>query len=268
MRAAPGIRFLARGDWPATRLASAWIERGSQRLDATQQAAVEAAWLAAGARPGVYLFDGSLCRLESFHADADGLRLALSATTYKAFMGTNGAHPEWADTHGPHALANPLGTSVALRSSDGHLVFGRRSQAVALYPGCAHPFGGTMEIPAPGTAVDIIAEAARELAEEVGVAGDDLVDLRAIALMEDLRLRQPELVYAARCRRDLATLIARLDRQEHDACWTVPDDPDAIATALTGDGPITPVLRGTLLAWGALRFGDAWFARHHATAAG
>ncbi len=243
------VRLLARGDWPAGRLHATWTA-STHHLDAAQQAAVETAWAAAGARPGITLFDGPMCRLEAFHVAADGLHLQLSPTSYKAFIGTNGSHAGWADAHGAGILANPVGTSAAVVSSDGHLIFGRRAQRVALYPGCAHPFGGTLE-PRAGGAPDLLDEMRRELEEEIGLDRSVLHDLRAIGLAEDRSLRQPELIYRAQATLDRAAIISRLERTEHDACWTVPADARSIAAALASADPMTPVTRMTLEAFAA-----------------
>jgi hypothetical protein len=253
-------RLLVRGSWPAARLRSRFVA-SSHQLPPSCQEQVDDAWAQALAVPGVRLFNGALCRLEGYRADAQGLLLTLSRTTYKAYLGSNVHHPEWAERHGPGALANPVGTSVALRSSDGVLVFGLRSPSVALYPDHAHPFGGTMEVPEPGREVDLIGELERELAEEAGIARHELDDLRAIALAEDCTLRQPELIYAARTRLSAAAVSARLDPEEHTACWMLPDERSEIDGVLAGRVAVSPVLRATLLAWGAERFGPEWLVR-------
>lgn len=225
-------------------------------------AAITRVWSASQTRPGVDLFDGPLCRLEQLAVDTHGLHLHLSPTSYQVFIGTNGHHPHWADEHGRLVMADALGTSVALRSSDGMLVFGRRSQRVALYPGAAHSFGGTMEPPTTGSALDPLAEMRREMQEEIGIAADDLSDLRAIAVLEDRHLRQPELIYAAQTHLTAAALNQRLDLHEHTGCWLIADEASAIESALRGNDQLTPVLAGTLLAWGWRRFGDDWLDRH------
>lgn len=230
----------------------------SHLLTASQREAVTDAWALALAQPGVSLFNGAQCRLESWSAVDGALTLALSRSCYQDYLGTNAAHPQWADHHGPGVLANPLGTSVALESGDGRLVFGRRGTSVALYPGLAHPFGGTLEPPEPGSDVDLIAEMQREITEEIGLAASDLSDLRAIALTEDRRLRQPELVYAARCPLACVEIERRLDLHEHSACWTLPATATAVATTLSDGQPLTPVLRATLIGWGVWRFGRQW----------
>jgi 8-oxo-dGTP pyrophosphatase MutT (NUDIX family) len=228
------------------------------RLDDERHAAIARTWAAAQTQRGVDLFDGPLCRLEHLAVDGDGLHLRLSRTTYRIFIGTNAGHPQWADDPGRQVMADPLGTSVILRSSDGVLVFGRRSQRVALYPGFVHPFGGTLEPPETGIEVDLLEEMRRELHEEAGLTRADLSDLRVIALVEDHRLRQPELVYAAQTHLSAEAISSRLDLHEHSACWLLADEQASIDGVLTGNEALTPVLAGALLAWGWRRFGEAW----------
>ena len=68
-----------------------------------------------------------MCRLERWEASPDGsrLHLSMSTTSYKPFFGTNMSHPELADRYGPDVLANPIGVSPALETSDGQLLLGR-----------------------------------------------------------------------------------------------------------------------------------------------
>lgn len=252
------------GDWPAERLHPMMVASGL-RLTPELEAEIARTWDVARQRPGVNLFDGPLCRLEHASAEGDGLHLHLSPGSYRVFMGTNGHHPEWADAYGPQVMANPIGTSVVLRSSDGHLVFGRRSERVALYPGCAHPFGGMMEPPSGDTPPDVLGEMRRELHEETGITATELADLRVIALVEDVRLRQPELVYAAQTHLNAEAIAGRLDTHEHTACWLLTDERGAIEAVLTSGEAITPVLAGTVLAWGWRRFGDTWLDAHLTT---
>lgn len=256
---ADSVCIHARGTWPAERLSTSWAE-STHCLSPSCQEQVNDAWVDALSVPGVRLFNGALCRLESHVSDDRGLHLTLSRTTYKDYLGTNARNPEWADLHGPHVLANPVGTSVALLSGDGYLIFGMRGVSVALYPRHAHPFGGTMEIPEPGRRVDLMAEMTREIEEEIGITKLELDGLRAIALAEDCTMRQPELIYAARTSLDRSAIVERLDLLEHTACWMLRNDADAIDDVLGGEMPVSPVLRATLLAWGADRYGSGWLA--------
>jgi hypothetical protein len=246
-------RMLAEGRWGP---AAIRVERrGRHQLPAELLPAVECAWQAACARPGVHLFDGALLRLDAWQV-ADGmLHLALGETGYKDFLGSNAAHPEWLDRHGAHALATPLGTSAALLTGDRRLVFGMRSQAVALYPGHAHPFGGTMDpVPRP----DVFREVLRELEEEVALTPADIAGTEAVALIEDCALHQIELVFLVRCRLDQAGLAARLDRAEHTALWSVAADAAGLDRTLDDRQAMTAVTRATLVAAGRILAGDAW----------
>lgn len=246
-------RMLAEGRWgpEAVRIE----RRGRHQLPADLQPDIERAWQAACARPGVHLFDGAMLRLDAWRV-ADGmLHLALGETGYKDFLGSNAAHPEWFDRHGAHALATPLGTSAALLTSDRRLVFGVRSPAVALYPGHAHPFGGTMDpVPRP----DVFHEVLRELEEEVALAPADLAATEAVALIEDCALHQVELVFLVRCRLDQAALAARLDRAEHTALWSVEAEAGGLDRTLDDPQAMTAVTRATLVAAGRILAGDAW----------
>ena len=230
--------FLARGCWRRGQLSTS-IVASTYDPDPISTAFIESAWTEACSRPGVHLFDGPLCRFERLSAHDQHLHLEVSHCSYKQFLGTNGSHPEWADQHGWNSLANAIGTSAALVSSDGWLVFGRRSQSLALYPGWAHPFGGILE---PSDSIDLISEMQRELHEEIGLADSDISDLACIGLVRDPQLRQPELIYLARSLLTRRALESRLDPEEHSACWSVRANRDAIALALR-DEHLTPVTR-------------------------
>lgn len=250
----PAYRLLAQGRWSRSQVRCTRT-RGRHRLPGHLEPDIAAAWTAACAVPGVHLFDGAMLRLDAWAVQGDDLALDLSETGYRDFLASNAAHPEWGDRYGDEALASPLGTSAALLSADGHLVFGVRSPAVALYPGHAHPFGGTME---PTARPDAFAETERELREEIGVGADDLASIEAIALIEDLRLRQVELVFLARCRLPLAALEARLDHGEHARLWTVAAERAGLDASLDGAQPLTAVTRATLVAAGRLLVGEEW----------
>jgi hypothetical protein len=141
-------------------------------------------------------------------------------------------------------------------SDDGHLLFGVRGQNVALYPDCAHPFGGCLE---PAENLDVVADMMRELREELGLREREIADLRCVALGRDLALLQPELTFVARARLPLKTLIERIDAEEHRGSWTLPADPASVSIALRADIPMTPLTRLTLLAYGGWAFGEDWY---------
>ena len=230
------MRLLTTGSWGAGALSASMIPCTFVPDEATSRR-VEAAWAEACARPGVNLFDGPLCRLERIVATPEHLHVELSAITYRWFFGTNGRHAQY------EPRANALGTSAALVSSDGWLVFGVRSQAVGLYPGRAHPFGGTLD---PTANPDLLSEMARELREEIGLEADDIAELRCIGIGEDPLLRQPELLYLARSHRSQDELVTQLQGDEHGTCWCVKTTGEALEKALA-DPLATPVTKLVLM---------------------
>ncbi|MDB5324351.1 MAG: hydrolase [Phycisphaerales bacterium] len=256
---APILRFHAIGQWSPDQLA---VEQtpSTQRSTPEVDQAIERAWQHATARPGVQLFDGPMCRLESWHATPDRLKLTLSRTTYKTFLGTNLTHPELADRFGPQILANPVGVSPALLTADNFLMMGRRNASVAYYPNRIHPFAGALD---PDDANPFTA-VRRELREELGFADDDVAEIHLTGIAEDLAIRQPELIFLARSNRTRHQVEAALDRTEHHATWSTPATPEAIEAALRSGESFTPVATASILLYARLAFGEPFFARHAA----
>ena len=251
------LRFHALGDWSPGHVTSTWVADGRRRV-AEVDAAIETAWAAAGSRPGVHLFDGPMCRLESWHATATDLRLVLSPTSYKPFVGTNMANPQLADAWGRNVMANPVGVSTTLLTVDGQLMLGRRNASVAYYPGRTHTFAGSLE---PADA-DVFAAVRRELSEELLLSDADLFDIRCTGIAEDVALRQPELMFSATTAATRSQVESQLDADEHVGTWSIGATAEAIeATVQSERARLTPVAIGALLLWGRLKFGDGWFSR-------
>lgn len=253
------LTFRATGDWGPGQVSLGWAERSSRREVPEVERIIEETWARVSGRPGVHLFDGPMCRLESFDASGDVLDLSLSHTSYKAFVGTNLEHPHLADPFGPGVMANPLGVSALLETADGYLMLGRRNASVAYYPNRVHPFAGALE---PRDGADPFAAVYRELAEELSLSRDAVTGLRCRGLVEDSALRQPELVFHATSSRRRAEVEDLLDRVEHHGTWAV--QVGRIDRAI-GDPALTPVAVASLLLWGRARLGTEWFdarARH------
>ncbi len=248
-------RFLCPGNWAPGQVSADWVTN-SRRLVPEVESAIDTAWATALARPGVHLFDGPMCRMESWQATSDRLRLLLSTSSYKPFLGTNMSHPEFVDQYGTEVMANPVGVSPALLTADGYLLFGIRNTSVAYYPGRIHPFAGCME---PGD-TDVFTAVAPELHEELSLAQPDLADIRCTGIAEDTSLRQPELIFAAESLLNRAQIESRLEQTEHGAAWSIPANASTIAAAVVEEKQLTPVAIAAMLLWGRLRFGEAWFA--------
>jgi 8-oxo-dGTP pyrophosphatase MutT (NUDIX family) len=251
------LNFRHTGDWGPGAVEVRWVESARPTMPEVE-AVIGRAWSDALARPGVQLFDGPMCRLECAEVSPPGeggrLRLSLAPTSYKTFLGTNLSHPELADRYGDAILANPVGVSPALETADGFLMLGRRCGSVAYYPGRVHPFAGALE---PRDGDDVFAAVRRELAEELSLADADVTDLRCAGLVEDRALRQPELIFLARCGLTKARVETTLDPVEHRGTWSARATRDALEAALD-DPDLTPVAVASLLLWGRARFGAKW----------
>jgi hypothetical protein len=232
------------GDWGQGQVVVRWVESGRVILAAVE-AAIESAWARESARPGVKLFDGPMCRLEAVVATPARLELALSRTSYKPFLGTNLHNAHLADQFGREVLANPVGLSTALQTSDGWLLLGRRNDSVAYYPSRVHPFAGALE---PHDPLDVFTEVRRELAEELSLTAGDIAEMKCIGLVEDRSLRQPELIFVTRSILSRATIEQRLDRTEHVATYPVARDRLQVEQAIA-DPLLTPVAAATLTLW-------------------
>jgi 8-oxo-dGTP pyrophosphatase MutT (NUDIX family) len=258
----PILRFHAIGDWEPALVRSAWVP-SSHELPPEAADAVEQAWSNAKSRPGVNLFDGPMCRLESWQLQDGRLELAMSRTSYKLFWGTNISNPQLADQYGPQLLANPVGVSTLLETADGHLLLGRRNASVAYYPNRIHPFAGSLEPedteptaatngPSPFAAVR------RELAEELGLTDQEISQVSCTGIAEDLKLRQPELIFRAKTSLTRLAVESQVDRNEHVDGIAIPAERLAIETAI-GDASFTPVAVASLLLWGRIEYGEGWF---------
>jgi hypothetical protein len=247
------VAFRVIGRFSPPNVITQWVD--SLRLSNIEiENQIEQAWQQARSRPNVKLFDGPLCRLERFRA-GETLNLDLSRTSYKIFWGTNLTNPNLADRYGPNALANPVGLSCALQSSDGYLMLGRRNASLAYYPLRIHPFAGSLE---PSDRVDVFANIERELSEELSLTEKDISENICVGMIEDLSLRQPELVFHVRSNQSRAHIEQNLDANEHDACVAIEPEPDKLLAALN-DPALTPVALGTGLLWGRTLFGPDWF---------
>jgi 8-oxo-dGTP pyrophosphatase MutT (NUDIX family) len=257
------LTFHAIGDWAPGAVHARWI--ASTRLVVPEvERQIETAWLTASSRPGVQLFDGPMCRLESWRATPDRLELVLSRTSYKPFLGTNLMHPELADRFGRQVLANPVGVSPAMVTADGFLIMGRRNASVAYYPNRVHPFAGALD---ERDGSDVFGAVRRELAEELAFDAADLALVRCTGIAEDESIRQPELIFRVTSSRTRSQIESQVDSKEHHASWAIRAMRDAVEEALArqpaarGQDALTPVGVAALLLWGRIEFGDEWFAR-------
>jgi hypothetical protein len=260
------LNLLAQGPWSPAQVIATTIE-SSRPIIPEIESVIAQTWAEHSSRPGLSLFDGPMSRLESFQTRGPDLHLTLSTTSYRIFLGTNLCHANLAERFGRPALANAIGMSAALLTSDNKLVMGRRNDRVAYYPNRIHPFAGALE---PKDVPNIFDGIRRELAEEVKLQSKDVIDLRMLAIIEDRRLLQPEFIFTARTARAADQLCASLDITEHRALWTCDAPAAALAGQLEridshgrdGDDQFTPVAIGAMCILGQFRYGADW-ANHH-----
>ena len=245
--------FHATGNWTDVR--TTWAP-STRAIVPEVQALIEQTWNDALKQPGIHLFDGAMCRLESWRATAESLHLVLSHTNYKAFFGTNMRNPQLADRHGPSVLANPVGVSPALVTRDGFLMLGRRNASVAYYPHKLHPFAGAIE---PHEDLDVFEEVRRELREELSLDESEVTDIRCSGIVEDVALRQPEMIFSVRAARTRDEIEKQVDQEEHGGSWSIPTTREMVERALLNRREFTPVAVASLLLWGRLTFGEEWF---------
>ena len=250
------LTFRAIGEWVESAIRVRWTQNTRPIIPEIEQA-IEQAWSQAH-RPNVQLFDGPMCRLERLAVSPEVLDLHLSPTSYKVFVGTNMQNPHLGDEFGNDVLANPIGLSTSILSSDGFVLLGKRNDRVAYYPSRIHPFAGAAE---PSDPLNLFDEVRRELWEELSLGASDIAQLHCEGIVEDRSLRQPELIFHCRSRRSREEIVAQLDATEHRAAWSVAANAEAFADALRDPAPFTPVAIATLLLFGSGHFGETWFAR-------
>jgi 8-oxo-dGTP pyrophosphatase MutT (NUDIX family) len=251
------LMFHAVGDWGQGDVRLKWTPQSTRRVVPAVERIINETWDRVANKQGVHLFDGPMCRVESFEASSDVLRLTLSPTSYKPFLGTNLHNPQLAEQYGRDVLANPVGVSTVLETSDGFLMLGRRNASVAYYPDRVHPFAGALE---PHDGADPFSAVYRELREELALEPADVAGLRCTGLAEDTRLLHVEMIFATRTQFSRTEIERRVDEVEHHAAWSVAADADAIEHAVA-DRVLTPVAVASLLLWGRLRVGREWFDR-------
>jgi ADP-ribose pyrophosphatase YjhB (NUDIX family) len=193
----PGI--LARGPWPAERVASRW--RGEMFEPAPEQASAADRAIAALQDRGSPAHDGVAARLAGYAVRDGGLELELQPMRWALRLGDD--------------AAGALSVLCVVRDADGRWLAGRRAAWVATWAGrWALGAGGAVDVDEnPAAAL------ARELDEEWSVAPERLAVEALVALPGDMvfLVGQAWLGAGAEVCRD----------PEHDAHAWWPRDPDA-----------------------------------------
>lgn len=239
-----------------------------RQVSAALDAQFEETWqreMEQAVKRGAVLYNGELCRLIEFAAEGNRLSLKLGPTNFREFLGTNLVRAHLRYVHGPEVLANPVGVSTAVTTSDGFVLLGRRSQKVVFNAGKIHPIGGMLDPVPQGGVPDPFASILQEMQTETSVAPDMIESIVCMGLVRDKRIVQPELVFDAKLNVDAATLrkmaASASDAHEHDNLMLLMDYPSSVITFMEKhDEVLTPVAMATLLLHGLRHWGSGWFA--------
>lgn len=160
---------------------------------------VEREWLAArevAARSGQRLFNGPVAGLASFRP-GERLELALHATDYRSFVGTN-LSARYRATGIP--CADALGISIVIELEGRRVLLHRRGRASFEWPLAIDTPGGHIEPEAhrEGGAPSPFLAALDELEGELGVRADEVASLSVLGLARIVETRKPQVVIRAR----------------------------------------------------------------------
>ena len=232
------------------------------------EAAIEEAWAAqtrVAAAEGRRLYDGKLCRVINCETQEAALLVTLGEVSYKEFVGTNLTNAHLRYVHGAEVLANPLGVSAAIVTSDGFVLLGRRSNKVFYNAGRVHPVGGIMEKPAePGKALDPFRAMTDELFEELALPAEAVTRNICLGVVRAKRIVQPEMVFEVHVSRGVEAIgdqaAKAADARDNDELIPVRDHPAAVVTYIEKNyAQLTPVAMATLLLHGQRHWGMGWF---------
>lgn len=186
--------FLFRGLWREDEVEVLWMPEIVRSTTPFIEAEIARKWetLVASRR---YIYDGRLCRLIGYTADAGRVTMTVGPTSYREYHGTH-AQTGIDDSQ----RANPLSVCCVVHTVDDRLIVGRRSDGIAESAGLWHVVGGHVE-------ADRHMDDARlrpfqamrdELAEELGLAPDSIFEMRCMGLTRPEDTLKPELMFYAK----------------------------------------------------------------------
>jgi hypothetical protein len=233
------------------------------------ESVIEAAWAEQtrlAAEQGRRLYNGRLCRVINCETQGPVLQLTLGEVSYKEFVGTNLTNAQLRYVHGPDVLANPLGVSAAVVTSDGYVLLGRRSNKVFSNAGLVHPVGGTVEPPIEaGKIPDPFQAMTDELHQELALPAEAVSRNVCLGVVRAKRVVQPEMVFEVCLDGSVEAIRAGAanapDASEHDELVAVRDHPAAVVTYIEKNySQLTAVALATLLLHGQRHWGMGWLA--------
>src|SRR5437016_2322133 len=84
----PMLKIHAIGNWPRGAVRTE-VAPSTRRIVPEVETLIQSKWREGQQRLGPRLFDGSMCRMESWNTGSQSLELKVSRTSYRIFFGTN-----------------------------------------------------------------------------------------------------------------------------------------------------------------------------------
>ncbi len=214
----------------------------------------------------INLYNGQLCRLDFCSVEEDNLTLNLGHTDYREFVGTNLSQAQIRYTYGEESLANALGVSASVVTSDGFIVLGRRSNRIFFNAGKIDAIGGMVEHALSDTTkIDLYLIMLSELSEELDIGSAMVTEGICLGLIRDRQILQPELIFDLKVNAEIAKILKfaaeAKDSHEHTEIIPVRNDRDAVVNYIDQNhDEMTSVAIATLLLHGMNSWGSGWFA--------
>jgi ADP-ribose pyrophosphatase YjhB (NUDIX family) len=249
---------LAALDIPASKLTQSYDPLQRPRLTSEQQAVMEQRWqelLHSGRR----ITDGVLYRVIEHRHSASGLQISLGRTSYREYLCTNVAHPEWRKQYGPDCMADTIAVTGVAVTRDGRVSLQRRSSLVGEWPG-AYAVAPSGHPQPPHTFQEALMA---ELVEETAARADE-VDGEPIVtgLLRETARHKTEVTFLLRLALTWGQLTQRIptDAWEHQSLEPLTWTPDYCAEFLLAHEEETiPQSHGGLLLAGRVQFGPQWY---------
>ena len=220
-----------------------------QKLDIAQKKAVP-------------LFDSQLFRLVSVGMGVDGtLHLVLGNTSYKEYVTTR--EPDFARGRARQELGNALSVCSVIETNDGYILLDKR-QGVDVYEGRYHVIGGFFErdLDMATTQPDPFAAICREIREETGIQLKDISEQYSLGVVYDLATPHAEMCFLTRLNIPLEEVYRRVpeEKEIQQLLSLYITKGSLLHFVLANHGNISATGEPNLLMYGALRFGEEWFA--------
>lgn len=156
-----------------------------------------------------YIFDGELCRLNSWKIEQNRLNLCLGRTNYKELLYSNNLIQKDREQYGTEFLSNALGISAILICCDDKIILIERSDMVGEYPERIDVLGGHInplehavsKVPDPFFAIKA------EIYEEINLQLTDLEPINCLGLIESKPTKKPELIFWVKSQKSSEEII-------------------------------------------------------------